>query len=165
MAATKYGVGCKAIKAGAVGATGGMGTTLTDVGAPYKGTVSIIDADGTVTKHLAENSKFPFLAVLDGAGTQVKFTLANILPTTLTQWLGGTVATDTWSAPVQSFSIEQSVSIDTLFGATIKIVRLFMYCKMTWNMSRTEIAKLEITGEVMQPDDPLAAPITIGPSV
>lgn len=165
MASITYGVGCKNIKTGPIAVDGGMGTALTSVGKLYKNTVSIIDEDGTVTKHYAEGDRYPFLAVLEAGGTPVKFTLTDISPANLTIWLGGAVSDSTWKAPNASFSLEQSFSADTLFGITIKIARLFMHCKVTWNLTRTEIAKLEVTGEVMTPDKEGEAPIQTGPTV
>ena len=163
--ATTYGVGCKNIKIGPVAVDGDMGTALVDAGKPFKGTVNISDEDGTIAKFFGENSRYPFLAVNDAGGTQVKFTLTDLDPANVVKWLGGTAVTTTWNAPVVSFSSEQSFSADTIFGTTIKIVRLFLYCKLTWNMTRTEIAKLEITGEVMEPVKAGVAPMTLAPTV
>lgn len=165
MATTSYGVGCKNIKTGPVGVDGAMGAALTSVGKLYKNTVSIVDEDGTVTKHTAEGDRYPFLNVLDAAGTVIKFTLTDIAPANMALWLGGSVAVNVWKAANASFSTEQSWSADTLFGTTIKVPRLFMHCKLTWNMTRTEIAKMEVTGEVMTPDKVDEAPISIAPTV
>lgn len=163
--ATTYGVGCKNVKTGAIAVDGGMGQALTSVGKLYKGTVSFVDEDGAVSKHTAEGDRYPFLAVLDAAGTVVKFVLTDIAPDNLLIWLGGAVAAAVWSAPNASFSLEKSFSADTLFGTTIKITRLFMHCKLTWNMTRTEIAKLEVTGEIMTPDKTGEAPYSQSPTV
>lgn len=157
--AVKYGIGCKDIKAGAVGSDGTMGTTLTSVGKLYKGTVSFIEEDGNVIKHTAENNRFPFLAVYEAGGLPLKFTLVDVSPENLQKWLGGTVATNTWSAPVESFSQELSVEIETLYGVKIQIPRCFLYGKITWNASRTEIAKIDVSGEVMLPEDAATPPI------
>lgn len=163
--ATTYGVGCKNIKAGNLAADGGISTTLTDIGKLYKQTVSLVEEDGVVTKHFAEGQRFPFLNVFDAAGVLLKFTLVDISAANLAKWLGGTVTTTTWDGASDSFSIEQSITSDTLFGVTIQIVRCFLYGKITWNMNRTEIAKIEVTGEVMQPDKANTAPLTIKPTV
>lgn len=163
--AIKYGIGCKDIKAGEIGTGGTMGTTLVSVGKIYKNTVSFIEEDGTVTKHVAENNRFPFLAVYEAGGLPLKFTLVDVSAQNLQKWLGGTVATDTWSASVESFSQELSVEIETLYGVKIQIPRCFLVGKITWNASRTEIAKIDVSGEVMLPEDEATPPIKEVPSV
>lgn len=162
--ATTYGVGCKNIKIGDIAVDGGIATTFTDAGKPLKGTVDFSDQDSSVSKFFAENSRYPFLAVADAAGTTVKFTLTDLSAATLAKWLGGTVASELYSAPSTTFSMEKSWSADTLFGKTIKVCRLFMYCKLTWNLTRTEIAKLEVTGEVLEPEKTAEAPFSIAPT-
>jgi hypothetical protein len=164
--ATSYGVGCKNIKVGALAVDGGLSLTLADIGKLYKNTVSLTDDDGSVTKHFAEGQRYPFLNVLEAAGTQIKFALVDISAAILAKWLGGAVITvSSWDGASDSFSVENSVSIDTLFNVTIVIPRCFLYGKITWNMTRTEIAKIEITGEVMQPEKALLAPLTFKPTV
>jgi hypothetical protein len=39
-----------------------------------------------------------------------------------------------------------------------------LYGKITWNLSRTEIAKIEITGEIMVPEDASTPPIKTLPA-
>jgi hypothetical protein len=163
--ATTYGVGCKNIKVGNLAADGGISTSLADIGKLYKQTVSLVEEDGQVTRHFAEGQRFPFLNVVDAAGVILKFTLTDISAAILAKWLGGTAATNTWTSATDSFSVEQSVTADTLFGVTIEVVRCFLYGKITWNMNRTEIAKIEVTGEIMQPDKTGSAPLTIKPTV
>lgn len=163
---TSYGVGCKNIKAGPLAADGGLSITLADIGKLYKSTVSLTDEDGAVTKHFAEGQRYPFLNVLDAAGTQIKFALVDISAAILAKWLGGAVVTVTsWDGASDSFSLENSITVDTVFNVTIVIPRCFLHGKITWNMNRTEIAKIEITGEVMQPEKALLAPITFKPTV
>lgn len=164
MATTTYGVGCKNIKIGAIAADGGISAAFADAGRPMKGTVEFTDQDSAISKYFAENARYPFLAVADAAGTTVKFTLNDLSYATLAKWLGGTSAAELYSAASSVFSMEQSWSADTIFGKTIKVCRLFMTCKLVWNMTRTEIAKLEVVGEVMEPEKAGEAPFTISPT-
>lgn len=164
--ATSYGVGCKNIKAGPLAVDGGLSITLADIGKLYKSTVSLMDEDGSVAKHFAEGQRYPFLNVMDAAGTQIKFALVDISAANLAKWLGGAVATVTsWDGASDSFSVENTITADTIFNVTIVIPRCFLYGKITWNMNRTEIAKIEITGEVMQPEKVGLAPLTFKPTV
>jgi len=163
--ATTYGIGVKDIKAGPIGAAGIMGTVLTSVGKIYKDTVSIVEADGTVTRHFQEGRKHPFLAVVDAGETPIKFTIVDISAANLAQWLGGTAVTDDWSSALESFSQELSVEIISTLGVTLQIARCLLYGKINWNMSRTEIAKIEVTGEIMEPDDAATPPVKRIPSV
>ena len=159
MATTTYGIGIKDIKAGPVGAGGIMGTVLTSIGKIYKDTVSLQEADGTITRHFSENSKQPFLAVFEADESPIKFTVVDVSATNLAKWLGGTAATSNWSSALESFSQELSVEIISLMGVTLQIARCFLYGKITWNMTRTEIAKIEITGEIMEPEDAGTPPV------
>ena len=160
----QYGVGCKEIKAGPIGATGTMGAALVSVGKLLKDTVNMIEEDGTVTRHFAENSRFPFLAVFDAGGMPIKFTLVDVSAANLKKWLGGEVVTENWSSPIESFSQELSVELVTLYGITIQIARCMLYGKITWNASRTEIARIDVTGEVMEPEDAATPPVKRIPS-
>lgn len=155
----QYGVGCKDIKAGAIGAGGTMGAVLTSVGKLYKDTVNLVEEDGTVTRHFAENARYPFLAVFDAGGMPLKFTLVDVSAANLQKWLGGTVDVSNWSSPVESFSQELSVELITLYGSTLQIARCMLYGKITWNASRTEIAKIDVTGEVLEPEDAATPPV------
>lgn len=162
--ATTYGVGCKDIQMGDIAADGGIGATLTSVGKVYKESASIVDEDGNVTKHFAEGSRYPFLVIYDAAGTIVKFVLTDISPAVLSQFLGGTVATTTWKSPVSSFSTEKSIKIKTNFNLDISIARAFIHAKLTWNLTTKEIAKIEITAEVLEPTKANEAPMAIAPA-
>lgn len=147
----KYGVGLKSLKMGEQTAEGGMSTTLVAVGSVYKETASIIDEDGTVTKHFAEGARYPFLTVYEAAGTQIKFTLVNIEPTELKKFLGGEAAAASWKSPVTSFSAERSLSLETKFGITVEVPNAMVYAKLNWNLATKEIAKIEVTAEVQEP--------------
>lgn len=159
-----YGVGCKDIKAGDIGVDGTMGTTLNSVGKVYKDTVSIIEDEGNVTNHFQENARYPFLNIFDAGPTRVSFTLVDVDATNLAKWLGGEAATDVWSSPTANFSQEMSVKIETVKDWNIEIARCMLYGKITWNLSRTEIAKVEVTGEIMVPEDAATPPIKTEPA-
>lgn len=159
----KYGVGLKDLKIGAQAANGGMSTTLTSVGKVYKETASIIDEDGAVTKHFAENDRYPFLVVYEAAGTTIKFTLTDLAPDKLKEFFGGEAdaALKSWSSPSTSFSCEKSVSLETTLGLTIEVPNAFIHAKLNWNLAGKEIAKLEVTAEVQAPKVSGEAPVTI----
>ncbi|HBL73825.1 MAG: hypothetical protein A2W90_14660 [Bacteroidetes bacterium GWF2_42_66] len=161
---TAYGVGCKDIKAGAIGALGVMGTSLTSVGKVFRNTASMIDEDGTDTPFYAEGIRHPFLISHEDAGTILKFTLVDIDPANLVKWIGGTVDSTAWEGASDSFSQELSVEYITLLGKTIQFARVFLYGKITWNLTRTEIAKIEVTGIVMQPEGADTPPRKIIPT-
>jgi hypothetical protein len=155
-----YGFGCKAIRAGAIGANGTMGAALTAVGKVYKDTVSLVGEDATLAKHYAENGgKFPFLVVVTEGGLPLKFTLVDISSANLQKWLGGTVNVEAWSMSNDSFSQELSVEMDSLNGSTFQFARMLLYGKISWNANRTEIYKIEVTGEVMEPEDAATPPV------
>lgn len=159
----KYGIGLKDLKIGAQAANGGMGTSLVSVGKVYKETASIIDEDGTVTKHFAENDRYPFLTVYEAAGTTIKFTLTDIAPDKLKEFFGGEVedAAKAWKSPMASFSCERSLSLETVMGLTVDVPNAFIYAKLNWNLGQKEIAKVEVTAEVQAPKVASESPMII----
>lgn len=163
----KYGVGLKDLKMGPQAADGGMGTNLVSVGKVYKETASIIDEDGTVTKHFAENDRYPFLTVYEAAGTTIKFTLTDVAPDKLKEFFGGEVesATKAWKSPMASFSCERSLSLETVMGLTVDVPNAFIYAKLNWNLAQKEIAKVEVTAEVQAPKVASEAPMIIKETV
>lgn len=163
----KYGVGLKDLKIGPQAANGGMSTSLVSVGKVYKETASIIDEDGTVTKHFAENDRYPFLTVYEASGTTIKFTLTDIAPEKLKEFFGGEVetATSAWKSPMASFSCERSLSLETVMGLTVDVPNAFLYAKLNWNLGQKEIAKVEVTAEVQAPKVANEAPMIIRETV
>jgi hypothetical protein len=162
--AKTYAIGVKDIKAGAIGAGGTMGTTLTSVGKIYKDTASLVEAAPTVTRHYSEGSKYPFLATLVAGETPLKFTIVDTSAEELAKWLGGTVDTDKWLAGLDQFSQELSIEVEGAMGINIQIARALVYGIINWNMSRTEIAKVEITAEVLEPEDAATPPVKTLPA-
>jgi hypothetical protein len=159
-----YGIGCKDIQIGDIGIGGTMGSTLASVGKIYKDTVNLIEDESNVTNHFQENARYPFLNVIDAGPTRLKFTLIDVSADNLAEWLGGEAATDVWSSPTSNFSQEKSVEVQTVKGWNIQVARCMLYGKITWNLSRTEIAKIEITGEIMVPEDASTPPIKTLPA-
>lgn len=159
-----YAIGVKDIKAGAIGSGGTMGTSLTSVGKIYKDTASLVEAAPTVTRHYTEGSKYPFLATLVAGETPLKFTIVDTSAAVLAQWLGGSVNTTSWLAGLDQFSQELSLEVDGAMGVNIEIARAMVYGTINWNMSRTEIAKIEITAEIMEPEDAATPPVKTVPA-
>jgi len=159
-----YAIGVKAIKAGPIGANGIMGTVLADVGKIYKDTASFVEAAPTITRHFSENSKYPFLATLISGETPLKFTIVDTSAAALLKWLGGTAPALDWLSGTDNFSQELSIEVDGAMGVNIQIARALVYGTINWNMSRTEIAKIEITAEVMEPEDAATPAVKIVPA-
>jgi len=159
-----YGVSVKQILAGAPEADGSMSQNLADVGKIYKDSVSFVEADPSVTRHFSEGSKYPFLAVLTSGELPFKFTIVDISADNLAKWLGGAAAANVWNGPAEEFSQELSLKIVSAYGTDILVCRAFVYGKITWNMTRTEIAKIDITAEVMLPEDGITSPVISQPS-
>lgn len=159
-----YAIGVKAIKAGPIGTGGTFGDTLADVGKIYKDTASFVEAAPTITRHFSENSKYPFLATLVSGETPLKFTIVDTSAAALLQWLGGSIATLDWLSGADNFSQELSVEVDGAIGVNIQIARALVYGTINWNMSRTEIAKIEITAEVMEPEDSATPAVKVVPA-
>ncbi|NJN27153.1 MAG: hypothetical protein HC819_14835 [Cyclobacteriaceae bacterium] len=156
-------IGLKSIKMGAIDAGGGMGTVLTALGVTYRGTGSFTVEDATRQEFFSEENNFTAeeTIISEPGLTQLKFAIINVAPDALQRVFGGTVTGDKWSAPRDIFEVEQSVEVITSYNVKIEIPRAKISARINWNLSRTEIAQVEITAVVLTPTLLTAAPYSI----
>ena len=154
----KYSIGAKKLRIGDVGAAGIMGTGLTAY-KPYKGTVNLTEEDPTNTPHHAENARYPDVVVTENGATNFNFEIHDMSAANLAKFVGGEASTDTWTSGTDHFQIEQSVEIDTIFEETWQIPRMMLTGTITWNANRTDIARIKVSGMVLQPEDDSTLPL------
>jgi hypothetical protein len=161
----KYSSGISKIEMGAIAGDGGPGLTLATVGDIYEGTAEFIQEDHAVTEHYSEIADDPFLIVTKKGKLTVKFTVVDVLPSQLVLFLGGTSAGTgpafTWDSPLTVPSIEQTLKITTRENYTIVIPRAKILSKISWNLGKTEVAKVDVEATVMTPTKAATAPVKL----
>lgn len=158
---SKYSVGCKELRIGAIGALGVMGTSLAAY-SPYKNTVKITEADPTKTPHFGENKRYPDVVVVENGATEIAFEIHDLSKANLAKFLGGTAAeaTEKWEAGTDHFQIEQSVEIDTVFEETWQYPRVMLTGTIKWDADRANIARIAVSGMILQPEGADTLPIS-----
>ena len=155
--ARRASIGLKSIKMGNIAPDGAMGAALTALDATFQGTASLVQEEGQRTDFFCEELVDPVETVVVPGATTLKWSIVDFTPSTLARVLGGS-ATGTgddalWEAPdsVDLREFEQSIEIVTNYDLKIEIPRAKVTALINWNLSRTEIAKVDITARVLQP--------------
>ena len=153
--AKQYSYGVKSITMGAIASDGGMGTTLVDIGEIYQDSCSIVQEDPTITEHYCEQADDPILEIQQLGKRVLKFALVDVSPANLAIFLGGdTTTVDTkaaWQAPDTFVNLEKSLKITSQNDVIQQIVRGSLSGKITWNLGRKDMAKIEVTVKVLKP--------------
>lgn len=153
-----YSIGAKELRIGDVGVDGIHGEPTTAY-KPYKGTVNLTEEDPTNTPHHAENARYPDVVVTENGATNFNFEIHDMSADNLAKFVGGEADTETWSSGTEHFQIEQSVEIDTIFEETWQIARMMLTGTISWAANRTDIARIKVSGMVLQPEDESTLPI------
>ncbi|MDR1416318.1 MAG: hypothetical protein LBJ57_02710 [Prevotellaceae bacterium] len=153
--ANVYTIGLSKIEMGDVDPSGGMGTTLAQVGYTLTDSCSMTQEDPTVTDFTAEEVDDPVVSAARAGKTTFNFSVMNADVNVLAKLLGGTVDTagdvDTWSAPDNMPVIEQSVKITPQQGLIFSIPRMKIVAKINGSFSKSNIFVIDVVGTVLQP--------------
>jgi len=159
--------GVQSIKMGNVGSTGGMGTSLTDIGKIVKDSCDLVMDDPQINDIMSEQSDDPEEVIIVKGVTSLKFSVMDMTPTVLQKLLGGTVSgtapNDSWNAPDTAPDIEQSIEITTKTGAKIQIARAKVVGKINYQFRRNDVLKVDVTCRILQPTDGTTKAIVITP--
>ncbi|TDQ79586.1 hypothetical protein [Sphingobacterium yanglingense] len=158
MARPKNVLGLKAVKMGAVGADGGMGTVLTEIlGATVKGTASLVLNEGSYTEIEIEEEDVAY----DELTTQAPkwaFTLEsyNMSGKALSEMGAGDLEPGTAGAPDSigmDVPIDQEMSIEceTKNGAKLQIARMLVRIRPQFDLMKEQFGKVIVTGTPLKP--------------
>lgn len=154
----KKAIGLEYIKMGAIAGDGGMGTSLTQVGATVADSAAMTTAEGTTSDFGIEESDNPFYSIISAPGTKtLAWSTYDVDLDTLARFWGGTVAAAAggagrkWQMPDALPVIERSVEIKTKDGWYLRIARMSISARLTWNLKKTALAQIDITGTVLKP--------------
>lgn len=158
-------IGLTSLKMGDIAVDGGMGTVLTEVGKILKDSCELTQDDSSVTDFNCEELDDPIESIEILGKRTLKFAIADYTPATLERILGGQATgvapADEWSAPSTSPGIEQSFEIITPKGVKFEIVRATVRGKLTAKFSKTGLAQIDVTCQILTPTKAATAPITL----
>lgn len=148
-------IGLSLLRLGAVGATGGMGATLTALGATVADTAVITTEEGSTTDFNIEESDSPFYSFLSTPGKVVfNWSTYDVDTSTLQRFFGGAAPAGTpavWEMPDTIPTLEQSIEITTKDLWKIEIVRASVLARLQWAFQKTKLAQIDFTATVLQP--------------
>lgn len=150
--AKKTVAGLKACFAGAVGADGAAGTSLTQIAQPYQGGVTLTGTAPTLNKFFEENAAYPEVSIPDVAsgGIEVSWEVMDLDNETLKFYFGESA---TSGIPEGSYTGEKTFRFDTLTGQSLLIPRLQYVAVVTGTLSASEPFRISVTGTVLAPKE------------
>lgn len=161
--------GVDKIEVGAVGAGGTMGTSLAVLGYTNIDSANFTEEDPTITDFKVEELDEPIYSSEQPGKKQLTFQIADPDLNTYQEVFGGTItgsgASAVWNAPDQKVRKEVSVLITPKVGYTVSIPRGVMRGKFNGALSKNALQMIDITIDVLQPEDVNTSPIIIGPAV
>ncbi|HQB47416.1 MAG TPA: hypothetical protein PK785_00955 [Bacteroidales bacterium] len=164
--AEKYLTGLAKIEIGDIAADGGVATSFVTLGQVYKDTAKLEQAEGEEIEHEVENVDDPVFSFVTKGKTTITWAIIDYDADTLVKVLGGT-ATGTapnkkWEAPDSAPVLEKSVLITPKSGSTITIPRVSLRARIDYQLTRSGIAQVIISGKVLQPTKTGVKSIQIG---
>ena len=166
MAEKTTGIGLKKAYFGDVNPAGGMPTTMAQLARTLKGTASFTtEADTTSDFYCEEEPAAPVVSVPNEPGLkQVKLNLMEWDNETLIKVFGGsegaaedvtiegkTYSVKKYQAPRDIMTINMAVRVVSVHNVVIDIPNAQLTARFQWNLSRGDIAQIEITAKALAP--------------
>jgi hypothetical protein len=154
----KYSIGLDKIEMGDIAGDGGMSTGLAELGATVQDTMTLTNEDDQTQDFFEEESDDPVYSIVTQRGAlRLNWSTYNIDVQNLQKLFGGTISGNgtstpyTWTAPNNIPEKEQSLRITTKSGPVIEITRATMQPKFNWNLTKTQLASIDIVATVLTP--------------
>lgn len=159
-------IGLKLALFGDVSPTGGMAASLLQLARTMKGTASFTtEADTTQDFYCEEEPAVPAESIPTEAGLkQVKLNFMEWDNNTLIKTFGGTESAEEdvtvdgktytvkkYQAPSEMVTVEQCIRVISLHNVVIDIPRAQITARFVWNLTRTDIAQIEVTAKILAP--------------
>ncbi|WP_099368069.1 phage tail tube protein [Sphingobacterium sp. 1.A.4] len=167
MAKTKSSLGLKKIEIADVPATG-LPTSWTELKATKIGTAVLTEEDDNITNIFIEQSDEVYRTITTERGaTTFAFEMYEITAANLAKLKGGTATTETgsvgatWDKSVNSVELFQSVRITTLDDYQVIIPNGNVKARITWTMTKEDLATVSITITVNTPLDETLPPLRV----
>jgi hypothetical protein len=121
--------------------TGGTGTGARATVVVSGGAVTAVTVTYGGTGYTAADSLSADAINLGGTGSGFAVAVATV----------GTNTRRSWDMPDSLPPIERSIEIITKDGWTILVTRLSITAKLQWNLQKTKLAQIDITGTLLKP--------------
>lgn len=161
--------GIDKIEVGETGANGTMGSVLDVLGYTNIDSASMTEADGTTTDFNVEELDTPLYSRTTPGKITLTFQVADPNLVAFQKVFGGTItgtgSAAVWNAPQSRPDKEWSVKITPKVGFVIQVPRAKLTPKMNMNLGKNNLSMIEITLEVLTPQDSATAPIALGGTV
>lgn len=159
-------IGLKEMLFGDVNPEGGMPEELLQLAKTFQGTASFTtEAHQTQDFYSEEEPSAPEESIITQPGLkQVRTNFMEWDNDVLVAVFGGSVdksqkvtvdgktyTVDKYKAPKDTVEIEKAIRIITLYDTVIDIPRTKVIARFVWNLTRTEIAQIEVTATVQAP--------------
>ena len=152
-------IGLKVAQFGDVNPEGGMPAVMKRLARTLKGTASFTtEADTTTDFYCEEEPAAPVESVGNEPGLkQVKLNFLEWDNDTLKEVFGGTVSTaedysvTKYQAPRDIVTVRKAVRVISMHGVVIDIPNAQVTARFVWNLTRTDIAQIEVTAKALSP--------------
>ena len=157
-------IGLKQVLIGDVAVDGGMGTSLSTIGATVSDTASITSEQPQVTDLTIEEQDDPFYSISTPGKRTIAWSSYDVTPTALVKVLGGTASVDgsgndVWEAPDQAPEIVVSIKILTKSDGIVELPRVKLTGIPQFNLKKTAAFQVDLTGTILLPEKTGVAPI------
>lgn len=159
-----YAKGLTKIELAPVANDGTVGAYV-QVGDTLRGTYSFTTANGTeVNIFVEEKAKPPISETTEGPLT-MKWSSIDVAAAALARLFGGAVTgsgvTEKWAAPRKQVNRVFAARVTSPTGHVLDVPQLSVFPLFDWTLTGDQVAKVNITGTVQDPDDEAVAPYTI----
>ena len=159
-------IGLKVAQFGDVNPAGGMPNTMKQLARTMKGTASFTtEADTTTDFYCEEEPAAPVESIGNEPGLkQIKLNLLEWDDDTLKETFGGTVSepedvtidgktynVTKYQAPRDIVTVRKAVRAISLHNVVIEIPNAQVTARFVWNLTRTDIAQIEVTAKALAP--------------
>lgn len=168
--ARKYGLGLVTIKMGAIAGDGGMGTALTALGDTVQDSAQLTSGDDTVQDFNIEEEDDPVQSIVSQKGKKtLAWSCYNVDGAQLEKFFGGTYTAynatgpvhETWEAPAVAPTLEVSIEITDKKSNVVSIVRAQVSAKFNWSFSKSKLAQIDLSADILTPTKADTAPMTV----
>jgi hypothetical protein len=154
MSAEKYTIGLKWVKFGTPTGTVAMPATLTSFSKTAKGSMTIEEAEPTVTDFNVEESDAPVKqAITQNGKLTVTWRAYNLDPAIIAAVKGGTAASSKYSAPAKSVIIEKALEVKSDDNMVFAIPKASIVARVTGQIGSDDMLQLEVKATAIDPGD------------
>lgn len=152
--AEKYSIGLKWVKFGTPTGTVAMPATLTDFAKTVKGSMTIEEAEPSITDFKVEEVDSPVKQSITENGTlSLTWRSYNLDPAIIAMVKGGTSTATKFSAPAKSVIIEKALEVKSDDNLVFAIPKASIVARVVGQVGADDMLQLEIKATAIDPGD------------